>query len=143
VIQLHGTIRIGDCLGCHRSWDSSEVEERLEASEDGVPRCDCGGTIKPAVTLFGEHLPVLALQQAIGHANDADYALCLGSSLQVMPAAAIPQLVLSNGGRVAIINRGTTAYDGQEGVTKVDAPLGEALPIILEVVDAAPGARLT
>jgi Sir2 family len=114
-------IRIGDCPGCHRSWDSSEVEERLEASEDGVPRCDCGGTIKPAVTLFGEHLPVLALEQAIGHAND----------------------LLSNGGRVAIINRGTTAYDGQEGVTKVDAPLGEALPIILEVVDAAPGARLT
>lgn len=130
VIELHGTLRRGQCLACGREWPIEEAEARLEASEDGVPRCDCGYVLKPGVTLFGEALPRGAFDRAWAEAERADLALCLGSSLQVWPAAAIPQQVLAHGGRVVIISQGETDYDDRDDVTKIEAPLGEALPAV-------------
>jgi NAD-dependent SIR2 family protein deacetylase len=77
------------------------------------------------------------LETSFPFVDEADYALCLGSSLEVMPAAALPQIVLSNGGSVAIINQGSTAYDDAERVLKVDAGLGAAMPVVLEAALAA------
>jgi NAD-dependent protein deacetylase/lipoamidase len=173
VIELHGSLREGECLVCraaaardavedgadsaghervageagtavatHRPrWPIAEVEARLAAAEDGVPRCDCGFPLKPAVVLFGEVLPPGAFQDAMVFANGADYALCLGSSLQVMPAAALPELILSNGGKVAIINQGSTGYDDDERISRVEAPLALAMPVVLEAALAARAVR--
>ena len=136
VIELHGSLKTGTCVRCIRKdYHVSEIEEKIAASEDGVPRCDnCNYPIKPGVVLFGEALPSSAIQKALYMAQQADFALCLGSSLQVMPAAAIPGYVLDKKprGRVAIINKGKTHYDGEPGVIKVEASLAEAMPVVLE-----------
>jgi len=137
LVELHGSLRTATCLECGRDWGMERVEEGLATSEDGVPRCDCGYPLKPGVTLFGEQLPEGAMEIAMGAAAASDYLLCLGSSLQVMPAAAIPAFVLEHGGRVAIINHGHTDYDHEQGVTKVDASLAEAMPIVLDAAEHA------
>ena len=135
--ELHGSLRLGTCLGCGRDWYIAEVEERLAGSEDGVPHCDCGYPLKPGVTLFGENLPEHALEDAQRFASEADYLLCLGSSLSVIPAAFIPATVLDNGGLVGIINQGPTDYDDSYGVLKVEARLAEAMPIVAEAARQA------
>jgi NAD-dependent deacetylase len=150
VLELHGTLQEGECLACKAAvaageppeplrprWPIEEVETRLAASADAVPRCDCGYPLKPAVVLFGEYLPAGVLDDALVFAQGADFALCLGSSLQVMPAAAIPQIVLGSGGRVAIVNQGSTGYDDDPRVRKVEAPLALAMPVVLEAALAA------
>jgi NAD-dependent deacetylase len=150
VFELHGSLREGECIACREAveqdatstrrrprWPIDEVMARRTAAADGVPRCDCGSPLKPAVVLFGEQLPAVVLETSFPFVDEADYALCLGSSLEVMPAAALPQIVLSNGGSVAIINQGSTAYDDAERVLKVDAGLGAAMPVVLEAALAA------
>jgi NAD-dependent protein deacetylase/lipoamidase len=132
LVELHGTLRLGTCLRCRRDWRIEEVEQRLAAADDEVPRCDCGYPIKPGVTLFGERLDEETLDVAMRAANASDYLLCLGSSLQVMPAAAIPAFVLEHGGKVAIINQGATDYDEEEGVIRIEASLAEAMPIVVD-----------
>jgi NAD-dependent deacetylase len=128
--ELHGTLRSGVCIDCERDYAGSEVATRIAAANDGVPRCDCGSPIKPGVVLFGELLPVDEHRKAKRLALDADYFLCLGSSLSVSPASFLPQFALDNGGKVGIINLGPTAYDDRPRVTKVEATLGEALPLV-------------
>jgi NAD-dependent deacetylase len=140
--ELHGSLRVGNCLECGREWEMDEVERRLATSDDRVPRCDCGSPIKPGVVLFGELLPERELSLATELAMEADYVLCLGSSLEVMPAGALPGLVLDRGGNVAVVNLGPTAYDGEEGVAKVEAPLARAMPVVRDVaLDAAGGSH--
>jgi NAD-dependent protein deacetylase/lipoamidase len=154
VAELHGSLREGECLACRAAVESgrerpafpprrpmAEVEARLAAATDGVPRCDCGSPLKPAVVLFGEMLPHQAITKAVELAREADYMLCLGSSLQVSPASGLPQIVLQNGGHVAIINQGETDYDQEQGVQKVEAPLALAMPIVLQAARTARTAR--
>lgn len=138
--ELHGSLRVGVCLDCGREWEMREVEERLDVSDDRVPRCDCGFPIKPGVVLFGELLPERELTTATELASEADFLLCLGSSLEVIPAGALPELVLQRGGEVAVINLGPTTYDDVDGVVKVEAPLARAMPVVRDVaLDAADG----
>jgi len=137
VVELHGSLRGGECLVCRAVRPMAEIECRLAAAPDGVPRCDCGSPLKPAVVLFGEVLPAGAVTTAVGLARDADYMLCLGSSLHVSPASAMPVIVLENGGLVAIVNQGETDLDDRPGVRKVEAPLAVAMPIVLDAALAA------
>lgn len=128
--ELHGSLSTSVCLECDKSFPVSEVEGRIDAADDGVPLCDCGYPLKPGVVLFGEMLPTNEHWRSKRLVREADYMLCLGSSLSVTPAAFLPEIVLDNGGKVAIINLGPTDYDGKEGVTKIEAPLGEAMLIV-------------
>jgi NAD-dependent deacetylase len=81
-----------------------------------MPQCDCGRPLKPDVVLFGELLPAAGLQRASTLAENADLLLCVGSSLEVFPVAALPQLTLSGGGIVAIVTQGPTPWDRQAAV---------------------------
>ena len=76
----------------------AEVRRRLEAADDGVPRCDCGDPLKPDVILFGEMLDEAAMTRASDLATGADLMLCVGSSLEVYPAAGLPELTIEAGG---------------------------------------------
>jgi NAD-dependent deacetylase len=89
----------------------AEVRRRLDAAEDAVPRCDCGEPLKPDVTLFGELLDETAMTRASALAAGADLMLCVGSSLEVYPAAGLPELTLEAGGRIAVITRSETPFD--------------------------------
>ncbi len=110
VLELHGSPLLHHCLRCGRSWSFEEMAPRVRAGE--IPVCDkCGGIVKPDIVFFGEGLPEYALTEAEREARAADLMLVLGTSLTVYPAAAVPEITLRSGGKVAIINRDPTHLD--------------------------------
>jgi NAD-dependent deacetylase len=110
-IEVHGSIAHATCLVCRQQLELDEVRARLEAAEDGIPRCDEGDPLKPDVVLFGELLDERALTTASELAADADLLLCIGSSLEVHPVAQLPQITLAAGGQVVLVTQGRTPYD--------------------------------
>jgi NAD-dependent deacetylase len=111
VIEIHGSIATASCQVDGTRYELAETRARLEAAPDGVPRCDCGAPLKPDVTLFGELLDDAAMTRASALAAGADLMLCVGSSLEVYPAAGLPELTLQAGGRIAVVTKSETPYD--------------------------------
>src|SRR5207302_4269755 len=84
----------------------------MAEDSDGVPRCkSCQAPLKPDVVLFGELLPEAALRRAEQLCAGAELLLCIGSSLEVYPVAALPELTLRRGGALAILTQGATPLD--------------------------------
>jgi NAD-dependent deacetylase len=111
VVELHGSIERSSCSECGEERTLAEVLDLLAAAE-GAPRCArCGGPLRPGVVLFGELLPLGPFAEAEELAARADLMVCVGSSLEVHPAAALPELCLRTGGRLVIVTQGPTPYD--------------------------------
>jgi NAD-dependent deacetylase len=129
VIELHGSGRNVECLDCGRREARSEVQARLDV--EMPPRCrHCGGTrLKPTVVLFGEPMPVAAVQEAFELARNADVMLVVGSSLVVYPAAEVPLVALRSGARMIVINAEPTPFDRFAQVV-IHGRSGEVLPQI-------------
>jgi NAD-dependent deacetylase len=117
VIEVHGSIRTASCLECGK-----QVE--LDPATPECPRC--GAILKPDVVMFGELLPAGAMERATELAGAASLLLVVGSSLEVYPVAGLPEVTLQSGGALAIVNRGSTPYDGLATV-RIDAGAGETL----------------
>jgi len=112
VVEVHGSIESCVCLGCETHVALDEVLVMIARARDGVPRCvECSRPLKPEVVLFGELLPERALMRAQELCAGADLLLCIGSSLEVYPVAALPELTLAGGGDIAIITQGSTPLD--------------------------------
>ena len=126
VIEIHGSIATASCQVCGRRYPLAETRARLEADAEGVPRCDCGQLLKPDVTLFGELLDEAAMTRASGLAAGADLMLCVGSSLEVYPAADLPALTLEAGGRIAVVTKSSTPFDRFAAV-RLDGDVEEEL----------------
>jgi NAD-dependent deacetylase len=126
VIEIHGSIATASCQVCGRRYPLAETRARLEADAEGVPRCDCGQPLKPDVTLFGELLDEAAMTRASGLAAGADLMLCVGSSLEVYPAADLPALTLEAGGRIAVVTKSSTPFDRFAAV-RLDGDVEEEL----------------
>ena len=124
VVEVHGSIRTSSCLVCGERAGFDEVVERLP-----VPRCSRGHVLKPDVVMFGEVLPVEAIDRATRLARDAALMLVVGSSLEVYPVASLPVETLRAGGRLAIVNRDPTPYDSEADVI-VRAAAGETLAAV-------------
>jgi NAD-dependent deacetylase len=112
VIELHGSITTSTCLACGAGYGLEEVRRRAAEADDGIPECDCSTMLRPGVVLFGEMLPQEAMRSAAQAAAASDLVICIGSSLEVHPAAGLPQITLSGGGELAIITQGPTPLDG-------------------------------
>ncbi|HEU5253990.1 MAG TPA: NAD-dependent protein deacylase [Solirubrobacterales bacterium] len=111
VIEVHGSIETSSCRKCMAVFELAEVDGLFD--ERGVAICaTCGGAVKPDVVLFGELLSESTMARATELAERADLMLCVGSSLAVHPVAGLPQLTLDRGGRLAIVTKGGTPYDG-------------------------------
>jgi NAD-dependent deacetylase len=121
VVEVHGSIRTASCLRCGARVPLEEVRRRLP-----VPECECGAVLKPDVVLFGELLPVPAIDEATQLAREAALLLVVGTSLEVWPVAGLPQETLDAGGRLAIVNRGPTLYD-REAAVRIDGSAAEVL----------------
>ena len=112
LVEVHGSIERCSCPACGGSVALPEARALLLADPDGVPRCQaCRGPLKPGVVLFGELLPEEAMERARELCEAADLLLCIGSSLEVHPVAALPLLTLQAGGAVAILTQGPTPLD--------------------------------
>jgi NAD-dependent deacetylase len=137
LVEVHGSIASGSCLGCPGGVPLEELRARLRADPDGVPRCElCGEPLKPDVVLFGELLPAPALERARAMCERADVLLCIGSSLEVHPVAGLPLLTLEAGGVVAIITQGATPLDALAGV-RMGGDVVAELQALLVALDAA------
>lgn len=83
VIELHGTVHKNYCLSCNKFYG---LEKILKAD---VPICECGGLIKPLVTLYGEALPAGVIEESVRMLDSADLIIVGGTSLVVQPAASL------------------------------------------------------
>ena len=129
VIEVHGSIETSSCTACGASFGLEQVADLFD--ERGVAICAaCGGGVKPDVVLFGEMLPLEAIERATALAESADLMLCVGSSLAVHPVAGLPQLTLESGGRLAIVTKGETPYD-EEAELKLEGEVDEELAALL------------
>ena len=133
VIELHGSSRTVQCLDCGTRESRAVVQARLAVQMP--PRCkSCGGIfLKPTVVLFGEPMPVQAMQEAFALARNADVMLVVGSSLVVHPAADIPLAAARSGAHLIIVNAEPTPFDSLAEVV-IHGRAGEVLPEILNLV---------
>lgn len=131
VIRLHGTAARVRCQDCDQRYTAEQAFGWARSGEL-PPRCrECDGVLKPDTVLFGEQLPVGALQSARRHARDADLFIAAGSSLTVEPAASLPRIAKRAGATVAIINlEPTDASHSAEYDVRADVT--EAFPALLE-----------
>jgi NAD-dependent deacetylase len=133
VIEVHGSGRTVECLDCGAREPRSDVQARLDV--EMPPRCTtCGSTVmKPTVVLFGEPMPVAAMQEAFALAREADVMLVVGTSLVVHPAADIPLAAVRSGARLIVVNAEPTPFDSLAEVV-IHGLSGEVLPEIVRLL---------
>lgn len=119
VLELHGSVLRNHCMDCGRSYPVDYV-----ASATGVPRCECGGIVKPDVVLYEEPLDDDVLEAAVDAIRSADTLIVGGTSLNVYPAAGL--IDFFGGKNLVVINKGATAR-GVEGALYIDSPIAEFL----------------
>ena len=119
VFELHGSVHRNHCLQCGKFYTAEDIERST-----GVPRCTCGGLIKPDVVLYEEGLDQKCLMGAIQAIAQADLLIVGGTSLTVYPAAGLLQYY--GGNRLVLINRDVTPLDGQANLVFRD-PIGQVL----------------
>jgi len=122
ILELHGNILVSRCMSCGTKSD------RIEPEEDGmVPRCACGGRMRPDVVWFGEMLPQDILSQAFEAAERSDVFFSIGTSAVVHPAASLPVAAKEAGAYVVEINPERTVLSGALDETIIGKS-GEVLP---------------
>ena len=84
VLELHGSVLRNYCMKCGRFYEARFVQE-----QEGIPRCSCGGMIKPDVVLYEESLNMQIMQEAVDYIRQADVLIVGGTSLVVYPAAGL------------------------------------------------------
>lgn len=119
VWELHGTVLRNYCMTCGKQYGLEAVTE-----SSGVPRCSCGGMLKPDVVLYEEGLDGHVMEESIRAIAQADLLIVGGTSLVVYPAAGLLQYF--RGSKLALINRGETPYDNRAGLV-LREPIGEVL----------------
>ncbi len=130
VYELHGHLREATCLRCYKVVPAPPMIEQFLV--DGyVPKCECGGILKPNVILFGEQLPYKELQGSQEAARKCDLMIIIGSSLEVAPASDLPLLAKRGGAKLLIVNLEPTMLDRIADVV-IHADAAITLPAILE-----------
>lgn len=119
VLELHGSVYRNSCMACKRQYTLPDI-----IKQEGVPKCGCGGTIKPDVVLYGEPLDDAVVEASIRHIRKADLLIVGGTSLMVYPAASLTQYF--HGETLALINLSSTSVDRQANIV-VNARIGEVL----------------
>ena len=117
VFELHGSIHRNFCTRCGKSYSAEWV-----ASTNGVPKCACGGIVKPDVVLYGESLDDAVMRGAMHAIAHADLLIVGGTSLSVYPAAGLIDWYA--GSRLVLVNRTPTPRDGRANLILRD-PIGQ------------------
>ncbi|MDD6789331.1 MAG: NAD-dependent protein deacylase [Lachnospira sp.] len=117
VVELHGSVLRNYCERCGKFYGIDAI-----LSSTGIPRCDCGGRIKPDVVLYEESLDADNIAEALRLISNADVLVVGGTSLGVYPAAGM--IDYYKGNKLVLINKSATPYDSRADLL-IHAPLGE------------------
>ncbi len=117
VLELHGSVLRNYCERCHKFYDVYAVKD-----SEGVPTCECGGTIKPDVVLYEEGLDQKTLEDAVMYISNADVLIIGGTSLAVYPAAGL--IDYYRGDKLVLVNRTPTPKDRMADLV-VNGSIGE------------------
>ena len=104
VYELHGSVLRNYCMRCGKFHSAEFIK-----NSEGVPKCECGGTVKPDVVLYEEGLDQDTIEKAVRAIYHADLLIVAGTSLTVYPAAGL--INYYRGDRLVLINRDATPYD--------------------------------
>ena len=119
VLELHGSIHRNYCQKCGKFYDAKYVKEY-----PGIPKCECGGVIKPDVVLYEEGLDNTVISKAIKAISEADMLIIGGTSLVVYPAAGFVDYF--RGHHLVVLNKSTTSRDAYADLC-IQEPIGEVL----------------
>lgn len=117
VLELHGSVMRNYCMRCHKPYDVRDI-----AAGTGVPKCSCGGTIKPDVVLYEESLDSDTLNRSVAYIRNADILIIGGTSLAVYPAAGL--INYYRGNKLVLVNKSATPADRSADLV-IHAPIGE------------------
>ncbi len=119
VYELHGSVLRNHCMKCGKFYGLDAI-----VHSEGVPRCTCGGIIKPDVVLYEESLDMNTLEKSVAAIENADLLIIGGTSLTVYPAAGL--IDYFRGKHLVLINKTATSRDSQADLV-IAAPIGEVL----------------
>lgn len=117
VYELHGSVLRNYCTKCGKFFSAQYILE-----SDGVPKCECGGIIKPDVVLYEEGLDNEVMRNAISAIANADVLIIGGTSLAVYPAAGL--IDYYRGNKLVLVNKSTTPMDSRANLL-VSGSIGE------------------
>ena len=119
VLELHGSIHRNYCTRCGQFYSLKDI-----MAMDGVPKCSCGGIIKPDVVLYEEGLNQSTIQKAVMYISQADMLIIGGTSLTVYPAAGL--IDYYQGNRLVLINKSVTPMDSRADLV-ISGKIGQIL----------------
>ncbi len=117
VLELHGSVYRNYCMKCHRFYDFAHMK-----ASTGVPRCECGGIIKPDVVLYEEGLDNQTINEAVKAISEAQVLIIGGTSLAVYPAAGL--IDYFRGEHLVVINKSPTPRDRYADLL-IQGPIGQ------------------
>lgn len=114
VYELHGSVLRNYCMNCNKFYDAECV-----FNSNGIPRCSCGGIIKPDVVLYEEELDEETIENSTAAIQKADLLIVAGTSLTVQPASSL--INFFRGKNLVLINRDSTPYDNKANLVINDS----------------------
>lgn len=114
VLELHGSVHRNYCMKCGKFYDVSFI-----INSSSIPKCDCGGIIKPDVVLYEEGLNEDVLEKSVQYIENADVLIIGGTSLVVYPAAGL--INYYRGNNLVLINKSITSLDKKANVVINDS----------------------
>ncbi len=122
VLELHGSVKRNNCTRCGKFYSLEDMLDSM--GPDEIPRCSCGGIIKPDVVLYEESLDQSVLSRGISYISNADMLIVGGTSLTVYPAAGL--IDYYRGNRMVLINKTVTPMDGRADLV-ISGSIGQLL----------------
>ncbi len=123
VLELHGSVHRNYCTRCGNFFDLDDIMEM-----EGVPKCSCGGMIKPDVVLYEEGLDQRTLQKAVQYIAGAQMLIIGGTSLTVYPAAGL--IDYYKGNKLVLINKSVTPMDSKADLV-ISGKIGEVFSAVM------------
>ena len=117
VLELHGSVYRNHCMRCGKSFDFAHMKHST-----GVPRCECGGMIKPDVVLYEEGLDTNTIEESVRAISNAQILIIGGTSLAVYPAAGL--IDYFRGEALVVINKSSTPRDRNADLL-IKEPIGQ------------------
>ncbi|WP_053955240.1 NAD-dependent protein deacylase [Inediibacterium massiliense] len=124
VLELHGSVHRNYCMKCKKQYDL----EYVMSSKDVIPRCVCGGIVRPDVVLYEEGLDYYTIEKSVEYIKKADILIVGGTSLVVYPAAGLIEYYRGN--QLILINKATTPYDKRANLVMYES-IGKVLNSVL------------